>query len=184
MDCRVEHGQCTVSRDEYGLRITSHCHRGQRSFVEKCKMGRSLVRPDIDIRHDVAENVPNHLLMQPRDRHDPFGIAVLGDGKRKRATAKFGAIGLFVQALENELELVSRRSLRFQGLMKRAYDSIVALLQIGCNEMVLGRKVAIERCLGYVRFVDDSIYPDGANAFTIKKRTGGCQDLMCYGLFH
>jgi len=54
----------------------------------------------------------------------------------------------------------------------------VAILEIGCHEVVLGWEVSIEGRLGNVCLFDDSIYADGANTFAIKKRAGGGKDLI------
>lgn len=99
-------------------------------------MRRRLFTNDLGLRHDAAENVADHRLVSSRNGNDPFGIAMFGNRKRKGAAAKLGAIGLLVQALENQPDLISRGRLRFQSVLKGANDPFVAILKIRGDEMI------------------------------------------------
>lgn len=103
---------------------------------------------------------------------------MLGDCKGERAAPKLRAIGLFVQTLKNQFDLIPRSLRCIQNLLKRTDNTVVAILEIGCNEMVLGREVSIEGCLRNLRFFDDPIDANGADTFAIKKRSGGDKDLV------
>ena len=80
-------------------------------------MSGCLIRPDIRPRHDGAKYVPHGFLVRSRYRHDAFRIAVFGDSKSERAAPKLRAIGLFVQALENQFDLIPRSLRGVQNLL-------------------------------------------------------------------
>ena len=128
----------------------------------------SLVKAQPGLGHDGAEDVANGFLMCASDRHDPFGIAVFGYGKSKGAASEFRAVGLLIQALENNSDLVSGGTRCVQDLLEGANDAIMAILEIGCNEMIFGREVSIERRLRNLRLFDNAIYPNSPNTFAVK----------------
>lgn len=169
MDCCVEDGDRAVPSDKNCVWITLNCHRRKRTFVEEGKMSRRVIRADVGSGHDGAEDAFHGFLMSPRYRHDAFGIAMLGDGKRKCAPSKFRAIGLFVQALENQSDLISRRFRFLQNLLEGTDDAIVAVIEIGGYEMILGGKMSVQGCLGNFCLLDDSIYANRADAVPIKQ---------------
>lgn len=127
-----------------------------------------LVKAEPGLGYDGAEDVAYGFLMCASDRHDAFGIAMLGYRKSKCTAPELRAVGLFIQALENNSDLVSRSTRRVQGLPQGANNTFVAILEIGCNKMIFGREVSIERCLCNFRFFDNAIYPNSPNTFAVK----------------
>jgi len=97
---------------------------------------------------------------------------MLGDRKRKCAPSKFRAICFFMQTLEDQVELISRICCLGEDGVQRADYPLMAILKIGRDEMILGWKMPVERCLGDLGLIDDAIDAHSADTLSIEKRAG------------
>ena len=158
--------------------MTSDCHCGKGSFIKKGKMRGWLVQSNAGRGHNRAEDVLYCLFMRSRHGDDSFRVTVFGYRQSKRTAPELRAIGLFVQTLEDQTDLMSWITHSAKNLMQRTDDTLMAILEIGCHEMVLGREVSIERCFCNIGSFDNAIYSNGSDPFSIKKRTGCGEDMV------
>lgn len=75
------------------------------------------------------------------------------------------------------------RSLDGLEYLVEGYDNpLMPLDKIGCDQVILGRKVTVNSGLGDACLLDDRVNADGTNAFFVKKRARDSQDLLRYGV--
>ncbi|KVK51164.1 hypothetical protein L907_17370 [Agrobacterium sp. C13] len=98
--------------------------------------------------------------------------------KSEGAAAKIRAVGLFVELLEDQPDLLFRSHVRIQHFLKRINHALMTRFQIGRNEVILRREMPVERRLRNIRFFDDPIYADSPDALAIEERAGGGEDMV------
>ncbi|MOA06329.1 hypothetical protein D3C78_1259600 [compost metagenome] len=116
--------------------------------------------------------------MGTRNDHDALGLAMFRNRKSEGAAAKIRAIGLFVELLEDQPDLLFRSHVCIQHFLERMDYPLVTRLKIGCNEMILRREMPIERRLRNIRFFDDTIYADSPDALAIEECPSGGEDMV------
>jgi hypothetical protein len=122
------------------------------------------------------------------------GLVPLGNGARRmagvgelearvheRAAAKPAAREPRLERRKRAEEAVARRGARLRGGREHAAGRLVARLEHGDDEVVLGGEVAVQRHLAHVRLGGDAIDAHGPNALPVEELGGCLQDAFAWG---
>src|SRR5450631_228372 len=157
-------------------RIVPHPIGGDGAIDEKLELRGEFVRMgDIELQQPVAEPGAAAVLEGDRDLSDSMILSAhFGNRVDERAAAK-ALIG------EAALQPVEGAENLFCGRLVGGRNRPEPALEIGRYQLVLRRKVVVERALGDADFGRDGIDADGADALQIEQPVGGFEDPLLHG---